>query len=231
MTQLRVTSGDGCVDSLSQQLTVNGPTPKASFTIQNAAALCSNDSIRIVNTSTVDFGYLTRLDIIWDLAGAPLVKTPDENPVDKQVYSKKYNNFYSPATVSYNVKLIAFSGTSSSCQNSVTQTVVINRSPSLSFVKPKNVCNDASAALISPQASAITSVPGTPNYIGVGITDAVKGIFDPKIAGVGTYSIKYRQITDIGCRDSISQPITVWPSPIAKWGVDAPSAKKHLDVY
>jgi len=87
-TWLKVTSINGCMDSLLQQLTVNGPTPKASFVVLNAAGLCSNDSIRIMNTSKVDFGYLTRLDLVWDLVNAPLVKSPDENPVDSQLYAK-----------------------------------------------------------------------------------------------------------------------------------------------
>ena len=230
-TLLKITSTNGCSDSLMQVLTVNGPTPKASFVVQNAGGLCSNDSIRIVNTSTVDFGYLTRLDILWDLVSAPTIKSPDENPVDKKSYSNKYANFQAPATFTYSVKLIAFSGNSSVCQNAVTQTVTINRSPKVSFVKPRDICNDATPQLIVPQASTVSSVPGTPNYIGTGITNNFTGLLDPKISGVGVTKIKYLHISDLGCRDSISQPITIWPSPVAKWGVSDPDCEKNLVTF
>ena len=230
-TLLKVTSNNGCTDSLLQVLTVNGPTPKANFTIQNTGPLCSNDSIRIINTSTVDFGYLTRLDIIWDLIGNPLVKTPDETPFDKKSYSNLYANFQTPATLSYSVKLIAFSGNSSTCQNAVTKIVTINRSPKVSFVKPRDICNDASPRLIIPQASAVSSVPGTPNYIGTGIINPVTGLFDPSISGNGTFKIKYLHVSDVGCRDSITQSLTVWPSPIAKWSVSVPDCEKNTITF
>ncbi|MDB5211389.1 MAG: hypothetical protein JWQ30_2216 [Sediminibacterium sp.] len=230
-TLLKVTSNNGCSDSLFQVLTVNGPTPKANFVVQTNNPFCSNDSIRIVNTSTVDFGYLTRLDIVWDLIGNPAKKTPDETPVDQKSYSTIYADFQSPATVNYSVKLIAFSGNSSTCQNSVTKIVTLNRSPKVSFVKPRDICNDASPRLIIPQASTVSSVPGVPNYFGKGITNAITGLFDPAIADTGTHSIKYLHVSDKGCRDSISQPITVWPSPIAKWSISSPDCEKNTITF
>jgi PKD repeat protein len=230
-TVLKVASNNGCADSLLQVFTVNGPTPKADFVVQNSSALCSNDSVRIVNNSSVDFGYLTRLDIIWDLVNAPLNKTPDETPTDQKKYAYKYADFQSPATLTYSVKLIAFSGNSSTCQNAVTKIVTINRSPKVSFVKPRDICNDASARLIIPQASTVTSVPGTPIYIGKGIINPVSGLFDPSVSGNGTFTIKYLHVSDIGCRDSMSQPITVWPSPIAKWSASSPDCEKNLITF
>jgi hypothetical protein len=199
-----------------QVLTVNGPTPKANFVIPANNPLCSNDSIRIVNTSTVDFGYLTRLDIVWDLINNPANKIPDETPVDQKSYSYKYTDFQAPATVNYSVKLTAFSGNSSTCQNSITKIVTLNQSPKVSFVKPRDICDDASPRLIIPQASTVSSVPGIPNYIGKGITNSVTGLFDPSVSDTGKHAIKYLHISDKGCRDSIIQSITVWPSPIAK---------------
>ncbi|MEO7531281.1 MAG: PKD domain-containing protein, partial [Sediminibacterium sp.] len=226
-TVLKITSNNGCSDSLLQVLTVNGPTPKASFVVKNSGALCSNDSIRIVNTSTVDFGYLTRLEIFWDLVNDPLKSNPDETPVDQKSYPHQYANFQSPATLTYSVKLNAFSGNSSTCQNSVTQIVTINRSPKVSFVKPRDICNDASARLIIPQASTVSGVPGTPGYFGKGITNSLTGLFDPSISGNGIIPIKYLHVSDKGCRDSIVQPLTVWPSPIAKWSVSVPDCEKN----
>lgn len=231
-TMLKVTSKDGCVDSLFQQLTVNGPTPKASFVLQNAAGLCSNDSVRIMNTSTVDFGTVSRLDIVWDAIGAPAVKTPDENPIDSFIYTTRYSNFPNPATKSYSVKLIAFSGNAASCQNTATQIVTINRSPQITFVKPRDICLDASSRIIVPQATWYTGFPVSSNtYSGTGITNNTSGLFDPSISGVGTFNIKFLQVSDKGCKDSAIQPITVWPSPVAKWGVSATLCEKNQLLF
>jgi gliding motility-associated-like protein len=231
-TMLKVTSKDGCVDSLFQQLTVNGPTPKASFVIQNAANLCSNDSVRIMNTSTVDFGTVSRLDIVWDAINIPTVKVPDENPIDSFIYATRYANFPNPAIKSYTVKLIAFSGNSASCQNTATKTVVINRSPQITFTKPRDICLDATPRIIVPQATWYTGFPVSSNtYLGTGITNNTTGLFDPSIAGVGTFKIKFLQVSDKGCKDSAIQPITVWPSPVAKWGVSATLCEKNQILF
>ncbi len=231
-TLLKVTSKDGCVDSLYQQLTVNGPTPKANFVIQNAVGLCSNDSVRIMNTSTVDFGNVTRLDIVWDAINAPAVKVPDENPIDSFIYATKYSNFPNPATKTYSVKLIAFSGNASSCQNTASQIVTINRSPQITFIKPRDICLDASPRIIIPQASWFAGFPIASNtYSGKGIINNTSGLFDPSITGAGTFPIKFLQVSDKGCKDSVTQPITVWPSPNAKWGVSATLCEKNQILF
>jgi gliding motility-associated-like protein len=230
-TLLKVTSNNGCTDSLMQVLTVNGPTPRANFVIQANNPLCSNDSIRIVNTSTVDFGYLTRLDIVWDLISNPANKIPDETPVDQRSYSWKFTDFQAPATVSYSVKLTAFSGNSSTCQNAITKIVTLNQSPKVSFVKPRDICGDASERLIVPQASTISTVPGIPNYFGKGIINSITGLFDPSVSDTGKHAIKYLHISDKGCRDSGIQSITVWPSPLAKWSISSPDCEKNVIVF
>ena len=231
-TMLKVTSKDGCVDSLFQRLTVNGPTPKASFVIQNANGLCSNDSIRIMNTSNVAFGSVTRLDIVWDAINAPAVKFPDENPIDSNLYATQYPNFPSPAIKTYTVKLIAFSGNAASCQNTATQVVTINRSPQITFPKPRDICLDASPRIIVPQATWFTGFPVASNtYSGKGITNNITGLFDPSITGAGTFNIQFLQVSDKGCKDSATQPITVWPSPVAKWGVSATLCEKNQILF
>jgi len=228
MTTLKVTSSKGCVDSLTQQLTVNGPTPKASFTVQNANGLCSNDSIRIVNTSTVDFGNVTRLDIYWDAVNSPATKVPDENPVNPKTYASAYPNFQSPATKNYSVKLIAFSGNSNTCQNAVTQIVTVNASPKVSFSTMPGICNEASPRQIT-QALYDNRVTGTFAYTGTGVNST--GLYDPRPQAPGKYKIKYTYTSNKGCIDSASNTITIWPSPVAKWGVSSPLCQKNDLIF
>ncbi|MFZ8501885.1 hypothetical protein ACO1MR_14445, partial [Staphylococcus aureus] len=67
------------------------------------------------------------------------------------------------------------------------------------------------------------SASGT--YSGNGISSA--GVFSPKTIAAGTYNLQFKAINSAGCKDSASQPITVWPSPVAKWGVQAILCEKN----
>ena len=231
LTTLLVTSADGCKDSLSNELTVNGSTPKSSFTILNETGLCGNDSVRLINTSTVDFGNLSKLEIRWDFDNAPVTFVADASPEQIKTYSNKYIDFQEPATKIYKVKLTAFSGNASACQSSFTQTITLNRSPKVSFAVPNSICNDAAIQVISPAATTFASTPGIPVYSGTGIVDPLKGLFNPTVSGPGTFAIKYLHVSDKGCRDSAIRNITVWPSPIARWGVGTVACEKNLLTF
>ncbi len=230
---LKVTSKNGCVDSVTQLFTVNGSTPHANFVISNNSNICSNDSIRIYDSSYVDFGSITKNDIYWNYIDASSVDSLDQNPSFKKTYAHIYSNFTAPATVSYQIKLISHSGNSNTCQSAKTQTVTLNRSPKASFVTIPGICYDADNRLIS-QATYNNTVPNnasSPLFTGIGITNAATGMFDPKTAGVGTFPIKYVLTSDKGCKDSASQNITVWPSPTAKWNILYPYCEKNTSIF
>ena len=213
---LKVTSKDGCVATLVQPFTVNGSNPTPIFEILKPNGLCGNDSVRIINKSIVDFGNVTRLEIYWDFVGAPSIKVADENPYIGKTYAFKYPDFQTPATVSYSIRLVAFSGNVASCQKGLTQTITINSSPKVSFSTMPGICNEVSSRQIT-QAIFDARVSGTFVYSGNGVNST--GIYNAQLAGVGNYPIKYLYTSDKGCMDSASRNITIWPTPIAKWSV------------
>jgi gliding motility-associated-like protein len=220
---LQVTSF-GCVDSLTSSFTVNGANPTPLFDILAPTTLCSNDSVRIKNLSVVDFGDVTRLEIYWD-ANDLTKKTVDESPYLGKEYAFLYPNFQSPATKNYTITLKAFSGNAASCSKSISKTATVNQSPKVTFTTMPGICNEATARQIT-QASFDTNVPGSFTYSGTAVT--ASGVFNPVTAGVGTYTIKYVYTSSvIGCKDSASRNITVWPSPTAKWGAGLPSCEKN----
>jgi len=224
---LQVTSF-GCVNTLTSGFTVNGANPTPNFEILAPATLCSNDSVRIKNLSTVDFGDVTRLEIFWD-ANDLTKKTIDEAPYNGKVYAFRYPNFQTPATKNYSITLKAFSGNAASCSRSVSKTAVVNQSPKVTFTTMPGICNEAAPRQIT-QASFDNNVPGSFAYSGTGVT--ATGVFNPATAGVGTYTIQYMYTsTVIGCKDSASRIITVWPSPTAKWGAGLPSCEKNNLVF
>ena len=223
---LTVTS-NGCVASLSKDFTVNGANPIPLFEVQQPTGLCSNDSVRIKNKSTVDFGNVTRLEIFWD-ANDLTKKTTDENPSIDKIYAYRYPDFQSPATKNYTITLRAYSGNAASCSKSVTQVVTVNASPKVSFVTMPGICNEANARQIT-QAVFDPQVPGTFAYTGTAVSST--GLFTPQTAGVGTYPIKYVITSAKGCKDSATKNITVWPSPVAKWTVSTPVCQNNDLVF
>lgn len=223
---LTVTS-NGCVASLSKDFTVNGANPIPLFEVQQPTALCSNDSVRIKNKSTVDFGNVTRLEIFWD-ANDLTKKTTDENPSIDKIYAYRYPDFQSPAAKNYTITLRAYSGNAASCSKSVTQVVSVNASPKVSFVTIPGICNEANARQIT-QTGFDPLVPGTFAYTGTAVSTT--GLFTPQTAGVGSYPIKYMVTSAKGCKDSATKNITVWPSPVAKWTVSTPTCQNNDLVF
>ena len=221
----KVTSIYGCKAVVSNVFTVNGSNPKADFEVLNSTALCSNLKVTIRNKSVMlDFGNVTRLDIYWDINDTTK-KTAVEIPGYDSIYSFIYPSFQTPTTKNYTIRLVAFSGSATSCQKLIEKTISVLQSPKVAFSKMPGICLDANARIISEASfnSLVPNTNGSPSFSGNGIANSLTGLFDPKITGAGgPYTIQYLSISDKGCRDSIKQPITVWPSPNAKWFIKNP---------
>ncbi|MGL6067987.1 MAG: PKD domain-containing protein, partial [Sediminibacterium sp.] len=203
---------------------VNGSVPNPSFVVQAINTFCSNDSLRITNTSTVDFGSITRLDIYWDSIGSPTSFVRDENPTPGKVYTNLYTSFTAPSNKKIGVKILAYSGNSSVCRKTISQVVTLNNYPKVSFLKPRDICNDADPRHIN-QGTFQSALSASGSYSGIGV--AANGDYSPKTVAAGTYNLQFKAVNSAGCKDSASQPITVWPSPVAKWGVQAILCEKN----
>ncbi len=219
-----VTSSFGCIDSLTQNFTVNGAKPKASFVVLDSTRLCSNLNVQLQNFSTVDFGTVSRLEIIWNTN----VDSLDENPVTGKKYGFLYPDFQTPATKKYAIKMIARSGNSSVCADSVTSIVTLRQSPKVSFTTLPGICNDTTPRQIK-EAKETGGVPGTFAYFGTGVS--ATGVSTPQAVASGNYPVKYVYTTALGCSDSASQNLTVWPSPVAKWNVGLPTCEKNQLLF
>ncbi len=214
---LTVTS-KGCSKKITSDFTVNGANPVPVLSITPSQSFCSNDSVRVQNFSTVDFGVVTRLEIFWDQNNLSL-KTIDENPFIGKTYAFRYSSFSSPSTSNRIVKLVAYSGNALSCSKSITQTIVLNASPAIQFQYIPGICLDAIPRQIT-QAGTDMLVPGNYVFSGVGIN--ANGIFDPAAAGIGTHTIKYLYTaTTTGCKDSSNRDIMVWDKPVSDFSMSA----------
>ena len=227
-TQLKLVSKFGCIDSAAGDFTVNGSRPRADFVVLRADSICSNVAAQIRHTSTVDFGSITRTQLIWNLVDSAAYRETDELPADNKVYQKLYTNFQQPLSKTFQVRLVAYSGNASVCRDSIMKVVTVNQSPKVGFSRMPGICLDAAPRQIT-QTAEQGGVAGAFVYTGKGVN--ATGLFDPKISDTGIHQIKYRYQTVLGCADSATMPITVWPSPKAKFGVTAPLCEKNNILF
>ena len=210
-----VTADDGSSASVQKELQVNGSMPKAAFTILNLASLCSNVPVIVQNQSSVDVGRITKLEWYFDYANQPTVVETYQYPVAGQQYTHQYNPFTVPATQTYVIRLLAYSGVT--CVDEIRQTITVNAAPKVVFGNLGSICEKVSPIQFT-QAKDISGNKGAGVYSGRGVT--VDGLFSPAAAGVGIHPIKYVFTTESGCADSVTQNIVVNPTPTVDAGVN-----------
>ena len=206
LLKLVVTNSMGCSDSLTKTFTVNGAVPLASFSIPNATSLCTNQSVDILNQSSVDFGSITKVEIYW--GDSSTVSYTDNDPYTGKRYSHFYPNPVSTNVSAYQIRMISFSGIK--CENESDQSISIEPSPHVQFNAIPSLCPYDPAMQIT-QATELTNLPGSFSFSGEGISSG--GLFDPKLSGAGTFSLLYRYLSTNGCIDSAWQTITVIQPP------------------
>ncbi|RYY26393.1 MAG: PKD domain-containing protein [Sphingobacteriaceae bacterium] len=210
-----VTADDGSSASVEKDFLVNGSMPKAAFTILNTKNFCSNVPVIVQNQSSVDVGRITKLVWYFDYGNQPAVSETYQYPTAGQQYTHQYNPFTTPAAQTYIIRLMAYSGIT--CVDVTEQTITINAAPKVVFTALGSICEEISPIQFT-QAQDISGNKGTGVYSGAGVT--ANGLFSPAAAGVGVHPIKYVFTTESGCADSLTQNITVNPTPTVDAGVN-----------
>jgi gliding motility-associated-like protein len=223
---LRLQSAAGCVDSIRRTFTVNGVISRASFETLPTNGLCSNQDVEIKNTSLLNFGWLTKLEIYWDWTNNPTVVQLDDTPPVDGIYRHRYPNFQSPLTRDFQVRFVAYSGII--CVDDTIHTIRVNASPLVQFDLMPGICVDAAPRQIT-QATETGGLPGSGAYTGPGVN--ATGLFDPAAAGVGTHTIRYTFTAANGCSDFRDQTIEVWARPVARLNVLAPTCEKNAIIF
>lgn len=213
---LVVTTPAGCRDTIVKTFTVNGAIPSASFDIVTQAPICSNRDFSIRNTSSVDFGKITRLIIRWDAINNPLDTTIDEDPFPGKVYARRYPDFGQPATKTYRISLLAYSGTS--CFNEVNKDIAINASPQVLLDSLAPVCQELPTFPVFSKARETAGLTGSFAFTGPGIS--TNGFFNPASAGPGVHTIRYTYTASSGCTALAVSALRVYPTPVVDAGPD-----------
>ncbi|TKB99009.1 PKD domain-containing protein [Pedobacter cryophilus] len=211
---LQTTSAEGCISSITKTITISGANPQVSFELLDKDNLCSNKAVNFKNNSTILFGNITKVEIIYEysVTGNNVIET-DITPTNGEIYAHKY-----PASAinkNYQVVFRAYSG--QVCfQQSAPTTITVNGSPNVVFGAVSPVCLNTSKFLLS-SAKETTGILGTATLVGKGI---VGNFFDPVIAGLGSHLITYTFTSNKGCTEQVSQTILVNPIPTVDAGED-----------
>ncbi|MCX6352211.1 MAG: PKD domain-containing protein [Bacteroidetes bacterium] len=184
---LTVISQKACGDTLSHFITVH-PTPKAKFNV-SPSTVCEGGQINFVDSSKYSGGTLS---YGWDFGD----KTTDTKQNPSHVYT---------SSGSFNVRLVANSGT---CTDTAYSVVNVNPVPKVAF-GVTNPCAQRLTQYIDSSTIASGSIKSYSWSLGVtGITDTVK---NPtyKYSKAGTYSVTLSATSDKGCTKSITKGINI----------------------
>lgn len=210
---LVATSEDGCVSAAkTKTFTVNGSNPIARFTVKQPSSLCSDQPVEFEDRSEISFGQITKIEGYFDFANNPDEKEIDEDPglrSNPKTYYHSYPQFSTPATKSYEVRMVVYSG--ASCFNEYRSTIVLHATPEIEFEAVAPVCLEDTPFQIQA-FEKYNQIVGTGTFSGTGVS--VEGLFDPAAAGPGTHTITYSFISDAGgCAATKSQDINVYLNP------------------
>ena len=214
--KLTVKSANGCEKTISKPFVVNGGVPKAAFSVKNPDLLCSDKSVEFEDNVIVELDEeVTKIEWIYDLVNFPNAKEIDDTPAMRaspsRIYPHKYPAFTSPASKTYQVRMLAYTG--GTCVNTITKSVTVLAVPNVQFDVIPDICSDSGPIQLT-QAKEIHGVlTGTGTYTGKGVTPT--GSFNQAIAGVGTHTLTYTFVADNGCTDFKTQTITVNEIPTA----------------
>ncbi|MEO7310492.1 MAG: PKD domain-containing protein [Chitinophagaceae bacterium] len=217
---LTVTSGNGCAATITKQLTVRG-APVSDFNVLTAGSICSNTAVQIQNLSTIAFGTISKIEVIWDYLNNPSAVVTDNTPTLNKIYSNAYPLFQAPVSKSFTIRMLSYSG--AACVGVKDVVVTVNATPKLVFGFIPGICPDALPMQITQAVLSGGNIPGSFIYSGNGVS--ASGLFDPSIAGPGMHTIKAVYTSTSGCKDSASSSINVLPAPVAKFGISSPACE------
>lgn len=161
---LTVKSNSGCEETISKLFVVNGGVPKADFAVKNPSMLCSDKPVEFEDNVKVELDEeVTKIEWIYDFINNPTVKVVDDNPATRasaaRIYKHTYPTFTFPASKTYQVRMLAYTG--GSCVNIITKEITVLAVPAVDFELPGTCLTDATAVFKDKSTIANTDGPFT----------------------------------------------------------------------
>jgi gliding motility-associated-like protein len=208
---LTATDNNGCVNNTSQIINIQ-PIPVIAA---SAPAVCLGGLTVFSNTSNIPSGSITGWS--WDFNSDGIIDNATQTPATTY-----------PASGTYNVIISATSAYG--CVSTNTIQVVVNALPTANFTAA-NACLHTPSVFTNnsnaPTGSAISqnswtfdngnsSVAQNPNYT---------------YTGAGTYPVVLTVTTTQGCTASVTNPITIYPAPLANFNSNNVCVNQNMQYY
>jgi len=191
-----------CVDSFTKSVIIYDK-PKPKFVLSNT---CQKDSFTIIDSSSIAYGSITQWD--WTFGDATTKTYTSKVSSFKKAYTN--NGVYLISLKVYNAN---------ACYDTVSQYITIYPKPKPGFTFG-NVCYPFTATF--NDTSTITS--GSIVYKRIYFGDGKDSIFTSSSVGhtfttAGTYTVKLYLESNMGCKDSVSKSIVIYPKPTVNFTV------------
>jgi len=205
--ELIVTNDLGCRDTAQRSVWAN-PPPNVDFEFEN---VCTDTLFTFTDISTIDTGQIASW--VWGFGDASI-------PVQAQNTTYSYAN---PG--SYNVTLAAVSD--SGCPASLTQPVYAFPLPIADFT-PTDVCEGNVSSFIDLSSVVTGNVEGWQWNFGdlIGVSNLQNPVYT--YSDTGTFNVTLISTTDSICRDTLTQVVTVHPSPVVGFFTDTVCAQLEM---
>ncbi|CAN5387627.1 hypothetical protein BH09BAC5_BH09BAC5_20590 [soil metagenome] len=199
---LVVTSNSGCIDSISQNITIN-PIPVASFVYNQA---CGYSSANFSSTSTVTLPS-TITSTTWDF-GDPASAGNNTSAIINPSHTFTANGTY---TVTITVT------SSNGCSSTTTQTITVVPPPTAAFTA-NTVCQNSPMQFTNQSLNAVT-------YhwdFGTTATNDTSNLSNPTYTYTSNGNYTVTLITNPGpCSDTSTVTVTVDPAPVVAFTAPA----------
>ncbi|MBX7206397.1 MAG: PKD domain-containing protein [Bacteroidia bacterium] len=204
--KLLAISDFGCPDSLISNISVY-PSPVASFTA--SSSFCSNDSVTLLNTSTVSGGG--QLTYKW------LLGNGDSSASNAASFKQYYG------IGSFDITLEAT--TTNNCTAQMSKNIVVNEAPKVSFTTTSPLCEKNDVVFNNGSSLQNGVLTYQWNFQSGGNSTQTHPVVKFLTAGIN--NIKLTATSDKNCVDSFSQSINIRPTPDASFSMLVLSPQKR----
>ena len=188
---IAINTTTGCRDTFQQPINVN-PIPNPTFTRAPAGG-CVPLTVNLTNTTPFDPTYL----YIWDYG----------NGQRDTSYTPNNPTYTSAGTYTVSLEVVTPAG----CRRTTTASVTVSPLPTANFSAPASACARAPVTFTNASTGATSYQWDFGD--GVGTSTAANPTYAYTTAG--TFTVTLIATSGVGCRDTFTRPITIYPRPTA----------------
>ena len=201
--KLVVTSGLGCKDSINRLLAVS-PSPSASFSVNNITQCLIGNSFSFSPDNILNVPGIT-VSHLWDFG---------DNST-----STALNPVYSYADTG-NYKVTYIVSTNLACRDTLVRSVRVESTPKATFVSsPDSTCL-GKAKFDFTNTTGFTGSFTSNWFLGDGSKATTRDVVQKDYLSAGDYNVKLIVTSAVGCKDSTTKKVKVFPIPQASFTIN-----------